>query len=745
MEINPAAVLAAIPWPTEGLAALVEQLPVGIAIAEAPSGRLLLGNPAMERIWGHPVLPAADVDAYVQYRGAHLDGRPLAPREWPLARAVQRGEAVQNERIRFQRADGSWGTMLVSAAPLRDRDGRIVAGVVAFEDITEERLARDRAERLQSAAAALSRAISPAEVVDAVVEEVSSALGASGVVLLSLADGGEQLELMAACGYPEALLEPWRSVPIAAPLPIATAVRSRRSCTYDTRADVEAEFPGLAPIMERTGSQALGAFPLLSGERSLGVLGVSFTAPHEFDESECAFVQGIVDQCAVALERAWLFAAEQRARQAAEAAERRLAVLADAAHAFAGYRFELEGVLDAVTRRVADLIGDGCAVLLRSEDGERLEPAAVFQRDPEALALVREMLEATPILATQEPHASVLATGQPVLLAGLSVDQIRSLLQPEHRVYLERFGVYSSIEVPLRATTGRIGIVAAWRTTPDQPYRDEDVVFLQELADRAALAIENTQLFVAERSAREEAERLAVEAQGAVRARDEFLSIAAHELKTPMTSLVGYAQLVLRQLARQGSVDPERVRLALKQIEAQSRRLGSLIDQLLDVARLETGKLQLHRQLIDLGELAAEIASLLAVGYPQRAVVVQAPTQAAARVDPLRLGQVLTNLFENGLKFSPPGSAVRADLEREAGWVVIRVRDHGPGIPTEERGLVFDRFYQAEDAERQGGMGLGLYVSKQLVELHGGTIAIESPEDGGTCVVVRLPVPEREA
>jgi signal transduction histidine kinase len=288
-------------------------------------------------------------------------------------------------------------------------------------------------------------------------------------------------------------------------------------------------------------------------------------------------------------------------------------------------------------------------------------------------------------------------------------------------------------------------MVGSFGVTFETPRRFDaaELAFVQAMADQCAVALERARLFVAERRAREEAERLAAEAQAAVGARDEFLSVAAHELKTPMTSLVGYAQLVLRQLARSGTVDPERVTQALTQVERQSRRLGSLIDQLLDVTRLETGKLRLRRQPADLVELAREAVGVVSASQPGRQVELVAEDAVYARVDPLRLGQVLTNLLENALKFSPPGRPIQVAVAADGAEARLAVRDYGAGVPEAERTLVFDRFYQAREAERQGGMGLGLFLSRQIVDLHDGSIALEAPEDGGTRVVVRLPLAER--
>jgi two-component system, chemotaxis family, CheB/CheR fusion protein len=228
-------------------------------------------------------------------------------------------------------------------------------------------------------------------------------------------------------------------------------------------------------------------------------------------------------------------------------------------------------------------------------------------------------------------------------------------------------------------------------------------------------------------------------AESAVRERDTFLSVAAHELKTPITSLRGYAQLMLRQLDREGELDAERLRRALQVLDQLSDRLARLIGQLLDLSRLEAGKLPLQCETVDLAGLVRGVVATAqgcAEGHPFQ---VDVRGSCPALVDPLRLEQVVANLVENAVKYSPEGGAVAITLTRpEPGEVSLTVRDWGLGVAPEHRAYIFDRFHQAHDGQF-GGMGLGLYISRQIVELHGGRLEAEFPPDGGTCFVVRLP------
>jgi signal transduction histidine kinase len=240
--------------------------------------------------------------------------------------------------------------------------------------------------------------------------------------------------------------------------------------------------------------------------------------------------------------------------------------------------------------------------------------------------------------------------------------------------------------------------------------------------------------------AREEAERARVEAEVQARARGEFLALAAHELRTPITSLRGSAQGLLRRLAAGQQIEAPRVRRALEVIDTQSNKLARLVSQLLDVSRAQAGTLSLDYSLTDIAALAANVAAD-ARHTTTNPLIVNAPRAVMASVDPLRVEQVLINLIDNAIKYSvDEASTIEIDVRQPTAQTVqVAVRDRGLGIPEAHREHVFQRFYQIGGSREVGGMGLGLYISRQIVEAHEGTIELECPVDGGTRFVVTLP------
>ena len=267
----------------------------------------------------------------------------------------------------------------------------------------------------------------------------------------------------------------------------------------------------------------------------------------------------------------------------------------------------------------------------------------------------------------------------------------------------------------------------------DDAARGHAITLWQQKAQALATEIEERKKV--EQALRERNEEL----RAAVAARDEFMSIAAHELKTPITSLRGFAQLLLRDTQRRQATTPERLAVALRAIEAQSAKLSQLVARLLDATQIEAGKLRIEPVPVD---LVALVQATLAQhqGAGTHTLVLEGPPQLEVVVDPVRFEQVITNLLNNAVKFSPPGSRVTVELGHDAaGGIRLAVTDQGIGVPPDQWTAIFERFQQASGLHHLSGLGLGLYITREIVELHGGRIWIEAPAQRGSRFVVALP------
>jgi len=267
-------------------------------------------------------------------------------------------------------------------------------------------------------------------------------------------------------------------------------------------------------------------------------------------------------------------------------------------------------------------------------------------------------------------------------------------------------------------------------------FGDREEQLVAGIAAHAAIALENARLYEAERGSRAEAE-------AAVRARDEFLGIASHELRNPLAGLKAAVQLLVRSRAR-GHAEPERLDRFLGEISRAADRLADLLEDLLDVSRLRTGRFQIRPELTDLAELVRETAETYRRETPERDIeVASRAADYKVVLDRERIQQVVANLLSNALKYSPDGGPVHIDLADGADdGVLLRVRDTGIGLPAATADSIFEPFGRAPNAHSRNipGMGLGLYICRQIVLSHAGRIWAESEGEGrGTTLTVWLP------
>ena len=280
------------------------------------------------------------------------------------------------------------------------------------------------------------------------------------------------------------------------------------------------------------------------------------------------------------------------------------------------------------------------------------------------------------------------------------------------------------LAVPILAG-GRLHGVLATGARPGAELDDPDRRLADSVADRAGPALQNAQLWsdLQDRMARE---------QAAQRIKDDFLSIVSHELRTPLTSIQGYSQLLEGRL-RADLAGESKEMAHLRVIRSQVGRMRRLVDDLLDVSRIDRRGREHRAERLRPGR-GGGAAVRIGREHADRRIEVVVPERLDVHADRDRLDQVLTNLIENAVKYSPDGGPVRVVAERRGGEVEVRVSDVGVGIPPEHLDHVFERFYQADgDAGRRrfGGLGLGLYISRAIIDAHGGRIWAAPNVDGG--------------
>lgn len=655
-----------------------------------------------------------------------------------FASALRALDLTAVARVPVIGTEGQVGIMTVARTrpgrPFDTLDQEILSSIadhlsVALENarrVSAEREARSEAERatermrrVQTVTASLSQALLPERVAEVVVTQGIGALGASAGLVMRLDESGTSLRLLRAVGYASDALEAYQNLTIDAPFPLSTAVRRREAVWIESPREWTRAYPDGPLARTHVLGEAWAAIPLLANDQTIGVLGLSFPHARHFDDAERGFVSLLADQCAQALLRAAYYEGEWDA-------QRRLAVLADASKAFATFSLDLPVVLETITRGVAEELGGGCIIFCPSLDESPYDVSGVYHPDDRARERLREALTAHPLRADVGLVGEVLRSGAGVLEPLLTPERARELLFPNDPDLPGELEISGLVAVPLRAWGRLLGVLVVWREARGHAYTRRDESLLEDLADRAALAIDNARHYY--------------DARNAIRVRDEFLSVAAHELKTPLTSLRATAQLELRRLERDGGLDPARVKRGYQIIDQQSAKLARLTGQLLDVSRLELGKLELETDDVDVASLIRDMVDEARGRAERHCLAYAGPERLDMVADPVRLEQVVANLIDNAIKYSPNGGDIVVEVALVGDdQVRISVTDSGVGIAPEHREHIFDRFYQAHVERHYTGLGLGLYVCREIIERHGGTISAEFPEAGGTQFVVWLP------
>ncbi len=332
--------------------------------------------------------------------------------------------------------------------------------------------------------------------------------------------------------------------------------------------------------------------------------------------------------------------------------------------------------------------------------------------------------EGTERIALVAAHPRLATLGDNLLARAVEVNG------PPHSTFeraLTHKGPVAALRVPLVVRGATMGAISLVRSGQG-PYDTDDLAFAEELARRAALAIDNALLYR--------------EAQEAVQIRDAFLSVASHELKTPLTSLLGYMDLLKRRVTV-GMVIGERELRRIEVANAQAHRLHKMVTSLLDLSRLQTGQLSIERGPVELGELVRRIGEEVEPTLNTHQLSVVVPDDpVTVSGDELRLEQVIQNLLSNAVKYSPYGGPITIRLSTDDGWARVAIQDRGLGIPRESLAHIFTRFYRAANSARYQvvGMGVGLFVVKQIAELHGGRVEVSSEEGEGSTFTLWLPL-----
>jgi PAS domain S-box-containing protein len=415
-----------------------------------------------------------------------------------------------------------------------------------------------------------------------------------------------------------------------------------------------------------------------------------------------------------------------RDRTAAKAADRKLHLLLEASR-FLATSLDPEASAETVARVLVPAFADGCIVDV-ADPGETPRPLAVVHVDPEKQALLREIRARFPVdLESPDGASNAMRTGISILHRQLD-DAVHDNagLEPERLQLVKKVAPRSSMTAPLMARGRTFGAITVLSTRDERRFDEADLALLEELAARAALAIDNARLYR--------------DAQEANRTKDEFLGTVSHELRTPLTAILGWAHILEKKR------DPESIERGLAIIERNAKSQAQIIEDILDVSRIISGKLRLDLRAVELAPAVQAAIDVVRPSAEARGIELAARLEEGLGQvlgDADRLQQVAWNLLSNAIKFTPKGGRVELHMTRVGSAARMVVRDTGKGIDPEFLPHVFERFRQADSSTSRAhaGLGLGLSIVRHIVELHGGYVRAESAGKGkGATFVVDVPL-----
>jgi PAS domain S-box-containing protein len=696
------------------LQSLGDSLPAGIFAADL-QGNSVYSNPRFQAVFG---LSSDEVRGRDWIASVHPDDRPRVHTEWLDAVAASR--EWQSE-FRCRRKDGTTVYVAGCSAPLRDARGAVVGHVGSVEDISLRARLRSKLSAMIEASRMLLESPRLGAVLPATLALSKDLIAADGYAVWRL-DRASDWQIVASSGvsadFASTIVrrhpgEPVTPIPFSGPIAIddvtQTPMLAERQAAYALE-----------------GIRSMLAAPLMVSGKLSGSLVFYYRNPQRFDQIRIETAAGLGNLAAVAISTAELYDEQVAQRQRAERAHQQAMFLAEAGIAL-GSSLDYEATLASVAQLAVPRIADWCAVDILDGDG-RLKHVAVAHVDPAKIELARTFRDRypeNPDSPTSVHH--VIRTGQPVMMSSIPDELlVAAARDAEHLAALRALGLTSYIAVPLVANGRTLGAILFITAESARPYDREDVLFAQAVAERAALAVDNARAYS--------------DARAASRAKDEFLATLSHELRTPINAIMGWGQML-----QHGVVDPARMAHAVDAIVRNATAQARLIEDLLDLSRIISGKMRLDVEPIDVGAVVSAAVGTVEPAAQAKGLRLESIVdESGGRVygDRQRLQQAVWNLLANAVKFTPRGGRVQAHVVRVNSRIEIVVSDTGEGIAPDVLPFVFDRFRQADSSTTRPhtGLGLGLAIVRHIVELHGGTV--EAASDGpGAGATFRMKLP----
>lgn len=620
----------------------------------------------------------------------------------------------------------------------------------------EAALSEERARRLLSLSSALNTATSASQVADLILDAGMAAAGAdagSFALLRYQPDCAGEFEVVRTRGFGSDIAAEFTRFPLHPGRPLSDAVVTGVPILVRSVADALKRYPTVADV----GYEGLAALPVHGTDGVVAAIVFSFNDPQTFDDATETFLRTVAEQCSQALERSRLYDSRNRASG-------RSRFLAEASRLLSS-SLDYEATLSALAESAVPRLADWCAVDVVNDPTEsnwppKLTRLAVVHADAEKRALGLSLEARYPTdWSADAGLPAVLRNGDVQFFPRVTDEMlVAGTRNAEHLEVLRSLNFSSIIIAPLIARGLTLGAVTLVMSDSGRVYDQDDVSLANDLASRAAVAIDNARLFRDAQRARQVAEDAMGQAAAASSAKSSFLATMSHELRTPINAVLGYAELLALEIA--GPLTEEQ-QGQVARIRASTAHLLTLVNEVLDLAKIESGTLRVAMTESPVGETANAALALVTPQATAKGVIISERCEGACDAtymgDPDRVRQVLANLIANAVKFTPQGGSVTLDCACMAApphltslapgttYVGFKIADDGIGIPADQQDKIFEAFVQADGnggnpyTREQAGTGLGLAISRQLARQMDGDIFVESEVGVGSTFTLLIP------
>ncbi len=544
---------------------------------------------------------------------------------------------------------------------------------------------------------------------------------------------GEAFRTVAIHGaLPESYRKQWQSGTVFRPHADLPALRAIKTLQSVQAADMRTSHAYLAgdPLamsaVDVGGIGTVAAVPMLKDNEPIGVIAIYRRKVRPFTEKQISLLSHFAVQAVIAIEKARLLTElRQRTNDLSEALQQQTAT-ADVLKIISRSTFDLQTMLDTLVQSAAQLCEAQMAMITRQK-GTEYYYATIYGFSPELVDYLKN-------ISHSRTRGNVVGR---VLLEGKTIHLSDVLADPEytHIEVQKKAGYRTVLGVPLLREGNPMGVIILLRTTV-RPFSEKQIELVNTFADQAVIAIENVRLF---NEIQDKSRQLEIASEH----KSQFVASISHELRTPLNAIIGLTEMMVTNAARFGT---EKALEPLQRVHRAGTHLVGLINQVLDLSKIEAGKLELNPQTLQLAPLVDEVigtARELAEQNKNRLVIEAAADLGALTVDPMRLRQILLNLLSNACKFTKEGEvALRArKLTDGQDWIELAVADTGIGMTADQQAKLFEDFTQADasTSQRFGGTGLGLAITRKLARMMGGDVTVGSELGKGSVFTVRLP------